>query len=267
MKGIRALTIAAVAFAGVLTASTQAQIITLTDNGSAVDLLNDGSIDAGTALNWYVDGVDHLFRESYFFRRTNSGAVTPIGGLGNIAGFLLLPNIAKFYYGDIQNGVSAEVTYLLTGDSGTADLAETVKIKNNSNTTIHFELFEYDDFDLGGTSGDDSAHKNNANSIGQQDANISLQAEVVTAPAAAFTEVNGFPTLLNKMLDPGFTNLDSSLTDYSGDATFAFQWVFDLAPGQSFIMSKDKLLAVPEPSTLVAFAGLAAVALRRRGRK
>jgi hypothetical protein len=53
-----------------------------------------------------------------------------------------------------------------------------------------------------------------------------------------------------------------------GDVTWAFQWDFQLAAGDSFIISKDKYLNVtiiPEPSTLGFVAlGLAVVLLRKR---
>lgn len=253
------------ALLGALPACAFAQSITLVDDTASLNLINDGSVNAGTADEWIVGGVDHLFQEEYFFRRTNSGEVTPLGGLGNISGTQLDANIAQFTYG-AAGGVTVKIVYALVGATNTSDLLENVHVKNESSQTQYFELFEYDDFDLNGSSGDDTAFRNNENSISQFDGNVSVNAEVVTAPAADFTEVNGYSTLLDSMLSSGFGNLNTANSYFSGDATFAFQWVFQLNPGQSFIMSKDKLLVVPEPGTFLVLGGLAALVSRLRRR-
>ena len=65
-----------------------------------------------------------------------------------------------------------------------------------------------------------------------------------------------------------FTNLDPTAPSFGpGDATFAYQWVVNINPGDAFLMSKDKVLAVPEPVSGIAFAGLAAIAVFRRRKK
>lgn len=265
MNGAFCLRVSAIALLGIVATSSFGQYITLTDGDAAVDILNDGSSNVGRADNWLMGSTDHLFQEEYFYRFGTSGAMSTLGSIGAGVGVQLLSNAAKFSYAG--SGVTAEVLYLLSGASNVSDLAETVKIKNTGHETIHFELIEYDDFDLNNSAGDDFAIRNNANSISQYDADVTINSEVVTAPPATYTEVNGFPTLLNKITSATFTNLDPNQSSFQGDCTFAFQWVFDLAPGQSFIMSKDKLLVVPEPGTLAAFGGLLAIALRRRNKK
>lgn len=231
--------------------------ITLSDGGSSVDL-----DDNGVAYNWFLFGTDHLYQEEYFFRRDPGGTFVSLTGLG--APVISQPLGRMGIYTYTGGGVEVEVTYLLTGAGNTADLAESVRVRNLTGDNLYFELLEYDDFDLNDTIGDDNAFINNPNSIGQLDGGISLSAEVVTAPPATFQEVRDFNSLLLDITGtPGY-NLNGANNNYTGDATFAFQWVFNLGPNQSFIMSKDKLLAVPEPGSLLAFGGLVALAIRRR---
>lgn len=258
--GLRACVLVAL---GVFASQSFAQYLVMSEESGRVEILTDNSTGhAGRIDNWYMGETDHLYQEEYFFRRSSQGAMSTLGTMG-LRDVVQNGNIATFKYGSLTD-VSVDVTYFFTGGQNTSDIGEQVRVKNNSGQVQHFELIEYDDFDLNGTTGDDTGHRNNANSISQYDANVSLNAEVAVAPAANYTEVAGFPNLLNDITGAGFGNLNTANSDYTGDASFAFQWVFNLNPGQAFIMSKDKLLVVPEPGTLVAFGGLVALALRRR---
>jgi hypothetical protein len=62
----------------------------------------------------------------------------------------------------------------------------------------------------------------------------------------------------------GGTLTDSQSTFTNTDLGFAFQWNVSVAPGTSWQMSKDKLLAVPEPASLLALGGLTLIVIRRR---
>jgi hypothetical protein len=256
------LRLCALAFVGVLASASFGDFISLNDGGSQVDIQSTGT-GAGNAFNWFVGAVDHLYQEEYFFRTDDNSPFERLTALGSTFVVKPLANFAVFTYAG--GGFKVDVSYILSGVSNGADMAETVVVTNTGRQASHFELVEYDDFDLNGTNNGDTAKIMDAHAIMQWDANVAISAEVATAPAANFMEVDRFSQLRDKILFVG-GNLDPTNNGgiYSGDATFGFQWAVDIAPGHSFIMSKDKLLAVPEPGTLAAFAGLLAVALRRR---
>ncbi|MBI5706510.1 MAG: PEP-CTERM sorting domain-containing protein [Armatimonadetes bacterium] len=260
MKRALRLSFATMAAIGVLAAQSLS-VVTLATSGSTVELADNGA-DAGMAYTWLLGGKDHLYEERYFFRTSPNDVFHSLGDLGFTGYIHPLANLAVFYYDGF--GVHIEVSYYLTGGLLTADLAESVLVQNVSGQTAYFDLIEYDDFDLNQTIGPDTAQIMGDHAIKQWDGNIAINAEVVTAPPATFKEVRGFAGLRNDITGtPGYM-LNPANNFHVGDATFGFQWVFELGPNEEFLMSKDKLLVVPEPTTLLAFAGLAALALRKR---
>jgi hypothetical protein len=90
--------------------------------------------------------------------------------------------------------------------------------------------------------------------------------ESVLVPQSSHHEVAYYDTTLyalNDGLPTTLSDLDGPLTD--GDLTWAFQWDFSLAPGKTFLISKDKLIT-PEPATLGVLIAVGGVLLRRRRR-
>lgn len=254
------LSLATLAATGVLAAPSLATV-TLSYGGSTVELADNG-LDAGMAYTWLLGGRDHLYEERYFFRTSPNDIFQPLGALGFSGFFKPMANLAVFYYDGL--GLHIEVSYYLTGGLLSGDLAESVFVKNVGGQHAFFDLIEYDDFDLNQSIGDDTAKIMDPHSIRQWDGNIAINADVVTAPPASFQEVRRYADLRNDITGiPGYM-LNPSNNFWVGDSTFGFQWVFELSPNEEFLMSKDKLLLVPEPGSLIAFAGLAALALRKR---
>lgn len=84
--------------------------------------------------------------------------------------------------------------------------------------------------------------------------------EVVNPGYDAFSQ--GIPAAMLGQLAP-FLNLSSNDVLPLG---FSLEWNFDLAPGQSFVLSKDKRIDVPEPG-VAGLLGLGLVALVRVRRR
>jgi hypothetical protein len=152
-------------------------------------------------------------------------------------------------------------------------LSEQIRISNLSAGILDFHFFQYVDLDLFG-GGDDIVQlgknlQNKFNEAFQIDGAASF-AETVTAPGANHAEAALTGVTLVALMDGNPTTLSDTLAAGPGNVTWAFQWDFSLAPGASFLISKDlnMLVPVPEPSAF-ALAGLGVLMLgwMRRSRK
>lgn len=259
MKGLARIFVLGIA---AVSASASAQFHTLNDNGSTVRIVNSGTF-AGLVDFWSIGGSgNQISEQSYHYRLAGDNFERRVGTLGPTVVNAMGPNAVELSWSGASFDMS--IRYLLTGGTTNADLAEVVRIRNTTGNRIFVSLFEYDDFDLDGASGD-TATKLNSSTIFQSDGGYSIT--VGATPIPSRMEVDGFPNILNELTDLNVDDLDTTLTTFGpGDATFAMQWDVAIDPGQTFLMSKNKILAVPEPASIAAL-GLGAAALLRRRRK
>jgi hypothetical protein len=251
--------------------SARAVVTTLTDQNSVVRI--DSASQAGM-FDWEVDGVDQMFQQWFWYRIGNTAEAS----IDTISAATLTPFLGtrgiEIAYSNASLAVA--VTYLLTGGSpggGGSDIAETIQITNRATTAQTISFFQYSDFDLGGTSGDDF-QQFTSSTVAQVRGDTVLLSETSAIPAANGREGAFYPTTLLNLNDGVATNLGpnggASAEIGPGDVTWAYQWTRTLAAGQSFTISKDKLLSavVPEPGTLAMAALIAPVGiisvLRRR---
>ena len=127
----------------------------------------------------------------------------------------------------------------------------------------------------------DTVQFQNGNAVDQSNGGETL-AETVITPKPNYRETGFVPVLLNELEnDPGYqlNEVNNNTPDTAkgpGDVSWAYEWDRTIAPGSTFIISKDKALSgvvqpIPEPSSLVlvlaGFISSAIVARRRlRGR-
>jgi hypothetical protein len=152
---------------------------------------------------------------------------------------------------------------LTGGAPNSADLAEVTTLINRGNTPLVFSLYEYDYFRPGGVAGGTGTLLNSST------IQLANAGGTITVGATNIPDRWEIGVPANVVTDVLSGTLINGSSPFSGnDVAFAFQWNVTVAPGQSWQMSKDKLLGapVPEPTTILAFGSLVALAVRRRNR-
>jgi hypothetical protein len=258
-----------VALCGMWAATGHATIVVLQDLNSVATFSTQTQ---GGQQGWQVDGTSQLFQQWFWYRIGNAAEQS----LDSLPQTGLITSDTNFNPGNDHMVVQytgaplrITTTYSLVGSApgtGNSDLGEQIKVENQGATPLDFHFFQYVDFDLNGTPNDDVVSFLNANAVLQQDSGGVLSETVNTALGASSThrEVNLYPNTLNSLNDTLPTTLNDNLGPIGpGDVTWAFQWDFTIGVGGSVTISKDKLLAVPEPSSLALVIAVGCLFPRR----
>lgn len=226
-----------------------ANLITLTDGNSTVTLNPDSQSGVNS---WIVDGTSQLYQQ-WFWYRIGDTAEQSIDTLSSAVVELTGLNEAKVTYTSAITGLKVEVDYTLYGGSagsGVSDISELIRVTNTGTSTKNLHFYQYSDFDLGGTPGDDSVVLLDSHTWRQTDPLLSLS-ETVATPAANRSEANLAFNTLNKLNDAVATDLDNSTAKGPGDVTWAWQWDKTIAAGGTLIISKDKQInPIPAPGAV-----------------
>ncbi len=246
--------------------SVQATTVTLSDNNSSVVI--DLTSQMG-ANHWLVDGTNQLYQQWYWFGIGDS----PLASVDTLTLTNVInpvPTFLRAEYSGREFDIALQWA-LIGGNtgSGTSDLSEQVAIHNTSGQTLTLHFYMYSDFDLGGTpAGDTVDILSQGHQVVQTDGHSTISDTVLTSSPSHF-EAAFFANTRNALN----SGLPYTLNDVShvgpGDATWAIQWDFVIAPGSSVTISADKNIApVPEPMSLVlvgsGLLGLAAIGRRLR---
>lgn len=254
-------------FAGVAIAAAASAQVTLTSGNSLVTIDPTQAAPSFSAgmNSWVVDGVNELFQQWYWYR-VGEGPESSINTIGPPVINLTGTNQANIRY--IGSQFTLDLTTTLIGgapSSGASSVSEIMRITNTSATALDYHLFEYDDFDLGTVFNDDQAVLVNSSTIRQFDAQTNSL--VNTVPVPNHWQIAASGPIFASLTDASPTTLSDSGSPFGpGDATFAFEWDIVINPGDTFLMSKNKLIdqVVPEPASLIALGGLGLIAIRRR---
>ncbi len=242
---IRILGIAAMV-AVVAAIPATAGVYTLADGNSVVKLNTETS---DGVFSWKVDQTEHMFQQWFWYRIGSTGAEQSIDtmaissqdGSGN--------SHTTTYMGD---GFTIEPTFVLTGgaaDSGQSSLGERIMFANTGDASLDFHFYQYVDFNLNGTAGGDTV-KFMSNSMVQQYEGDTIVGEEVLTPEPVGHEAAYWQSTLIDLADGDPTTLNNQDTAGPGDVTWAFQWDFTLAPGETYMIIKEKTV-VPVPSAVV----------------
>jgi len=244
---------------------------TLTDGNSVAEF--DLTSAAGLQ-NWFVDGIDHLQQQWFWYRVGALGQETSIDNLtlsmAKLSDTNEDPGMDTLYVKYLGTNVKLELTFLLTGGSTgsyMSDIAETIRITNTSTgkTSFDFHFFEFLDFDLNNDGSNDTAEITGSNTA-KQTAPAVFYAEEVVTPTPNHHAVSNDGSILASLTDTGATTLDDSVGPVTGDTSFAFEWDWNIAAGKSVVISKDKNI-LPEPATLGLMGLGAAVMVFGRRKK
>lgn len=273
VRGTARLGVVVLAIFAISGVAADAQLI-LEDNNSLISV-ND---TAGLPLmsDWQVEGVDHLFELDYYYRVGSTGPETNLNTIAPHVGTVAIDSnpftdsrndtVSMLY--STPGSVDVELKISLVGGqngSGWSDVTHQVKISNTGTEAMDFHLFEYTDFDLGGTWDDDTGAILSPNKVTQSDGNWQMTVSEVVTPDASHWDIAVFPVLKNALTDDSPTVLSDFMGPVSGDVEYVLEWTVDLQPGESFILSKDMLI-IPEPSSIAlvgVISGLG-VFIRRR---
>jgi hypothetical protein len=138
----------------VLLAAVPSQAAVLLTNGNSTTTI-DQSSSAGQ-MNWFVDGSNELAQQ-WFWVSINGAAPVAINTLSAATIVSQSSNAVTFSY--TGSGITVQTTFTLNGGaagSGTSDMPISIAVTNNSTTsTVNVNIFEYANFDLNASAGND----------------------------------------------------------------------------------------------------------------
>lgn len=243
------------------------------------DLNSTAVIDPDSSngvLSWIVDDTENLAKQ-WFWVRIGEGAEQSIDSIdadGPLVNHLdndFDPGKESLQLRYEGAALQIDVSLKLVGGaegSGISDMAEAISVTNMSDGELVVHFYQYVDLNLGGVAGDDTVEAVPPFGV-VQTSGAGWVSETADTPAVSRYEVGLVPVILNKLNDGDADDLANIVGPVGGDVCWAFQWDFELGPGGSFILSKDKHLVIPEPATvaILLVGGLAALSSRGLGKR
>jgi hypothetical protein len=228
---------------------------------------------------WVVDGAGQLWSQWFWFRvgtgwpEYSVQNLTLLGAVATNTNADPADDTLTLTYGGHPplQPFTMEIGYSLIGapaGSRSSQIAETVRISNTGTTPLEMHFFQYSDFDLTGSSNDDSARRVDASTYQQWDAST-LFTETVETTTPDHYEIALFPTILANLTDGLVTTLGDTVPLLGpGDMTWAIEWDVEVAAGESILIETlNEIAPVPNPATLLLLgSGLLGALLWRRWR-
>lgn len=249
--------------------------------------LSDGNSTAGVNLtsptgmfSWTINGVTQLMQQWYWYSIPGvTAGPKSIDSLGAPV-YTSSGNAIDAEYNDPNGQFSIEVTYQLSGgapggNNWNSDISETATIYNNTGNPLNISFYQYSDFALAGSQGNEIANINQSGSGYSQATvtkGVNQVSETISEPMANEGETALGNTILNGLNSGSPFVLNNNLSagpSATQDAVWALEFDCSIAGGSSqYVLSDNDLNVgpVPEPSVLalLPLGGLAMLVVRRR---
>jgi hypothetical protein len=237
---------------------SQAQDFIVPNNNSflGLNVTNGGSGPTGLS-SWNVDGGNQLNRQSFFYR-VGGGQEYSLDNITSTPVVTLLGNNIEVTYANASFAV--KLSYTLGGyafGTGRSGATLGVNVINYQASPLDFHLFQYSDFDLGGSGGSEAIAFLKAlgkfNRAAQTDGSMWMTNTFVgtalpnPTPLVEAGLVNATLLSLTDLSQTSFGGLNTNAGP--GNVTYAIQYDLLLNANESFALSEQFSLQVPEPTS------------------
>lgn len=255
---------------GLVASSALAQVGsggTITNNTATFTLADNlgDATGSGPLSSFSVGGPgnpDHLFQSWWWYRSGNDTRESQMNGATSWD--WSNPGSARLNFSTAE--FDAVMVFTVNGFSdGFGELTQTLTVFNTTDHAISVNLFNYQDVDLAGSFGNDSAVLNSGNVIRVTDAATGWVANYEGTNAFAVSGFSGIRDILANGAADNFGN--TGLPFGPGDFTGGFQWSFNLDQGGAATASATLTVTnIPTPGALALASLGGLVAMRRRTR-
>jgi hypothetical protein len=276
--------------------TVSSSVYQLSDQNSVacVNVASDGTVGM---YDWFVDGVDQLSQQWFWYRVGSTGPELGIDTLGTPTVVSSANQLTIAYNGSAgASTFTVQVQYTLTGQAsgtGQSHLHEAVDVTRTGGPPLTIYLYQYSNFDLGTGAdhgSDDTVEFIPENRMLQYDPAAAYPfgfggdpvdfAQTLATPPN-YCEVGTVGTTLGKLNNTTANNLSNNCANpLTGDVTWAFEWTKtlsltnpklhiaedqDLTVALPIAAARSNLAAVPEPAAGLLFGlGAFGMALVRR---
>jgi len=202
---------------------------------------------------------DHLFQNWWWYRVQGESNET---AFNNASNWSYSGNTARLEFSTAN--FDAVIQFSVTSiRNGLGVLTTTATVFNTTSDSLTLNLFNYNDLDMNGSAGNDSADLNGVNIIRVRDGGNS--GWVANYEGTDAYQVASFSGLRDILTDPNADDLNNTGLPFGpGDWTGAFQWTFSIG-ALSAATASATITIIPTPGAL-ALAGIGGLAAARRRR-
>jgi hypothetical protein len=139
--------------------------------------------------------------------------------------------------------------------SHTSSLAETISLQNTNTSSVTLHLYDYTDFDLGGTETGDTVSVSTNNVAVQQGKGVTA-IQSIQGQAPSFWQAGWYPLVLDNInsTNPAVLS-DNILPNQPGDQTFAYQWDLSVGAGQTLVLNLSNDIVTQSSGLSIALSG------------